>query len=64
MTSLSTRERENLDFGIRRKTDDGAEIVTPSTYGRISNLADLDDPLKLRDIGVLPVTEILNFEPS
>jgi hypothetical protein len=25
----------------------------------------LDDPknLKLRDIGVLPVTEILNFEP-
>jgi len=64
MTSLSTREREHLDFGIRRKTDDGAEMVTPSTYGRISNLADLDDPqnLKLRDIGVLPVTEIFNFE--
>ena len=39
-------------------------MVTPSTYGRISNLANLDDlqNLKLRDISVLPVTEILNFE--
>ena len=64
MTSLSSRERDFLDFGIRRQTEDGGELVTPSTYGRISNLADLDDPknLKLRDIGVLPVTEILNVE--
>jgi len=61
LTSLGSKERERLKFGIRRKAD-GGEILTPSTYGRISNLVDLDDAAntKLSDIAALPVTEILN----
>lgn len=64
VSKLSSKERETLQYGIRRKSDDGQDFVVPSTYSRISNLVDMEDPrnLKLRDIAMLPVAEVLDFE--
>ncbi len=63
LATLNSKERQKLTYGIRRQSDDGQEILVPSTYGRINNLRDLDDPanMKLRDIGALPVTEIIEL---
>jgi class 3 adenylate cyclase len=62
---LSSKERAGVHFGVRRTGEDGAEIIVPTTYSRISNLVDLENPRyeKFHDIGVLPVTEILDVEP-
>ncbi len=62
---LSSQERAGVHFGVRRTGEDGAEIIVPTTYSRITNLVDLENPRyeKFHDIGVLPVTEILDVEP-
>ncbi|MCH7956724.1 MAG: adenylate/guanylate cyclase domain-containing protein [Proteobacteria bacterium] len=62
---LSSKERAGVHFGVRRTGEDGAEIIVPTTYSRITNLVDLENPRyeKFHDIGVLPVTEILDVEP-
>ena len=62
---LSSKERAGVHFGVRRTGEDGAEIIVPTTYSRITNLVDLENPRyeKFQDIGVLPVTEILDVEP-
>ncbi len=62
---LSSKERAGVHFGVRRTGEDGAEIVVPTTYSRISNLVDLENPRheKFQDIGALPVTEVLDVEP-
>ena len=59
---LTSKERDLLHFGIRRRDKDGEEILVPNTYSRISNLVDLDNPKyeKFRDIAVLPVAEIID----
>ncbi len=63
LSSLSQRERERLEFGIKRRDMDGNEIVVSSTYGRVVNLVDLNEPgnIKLQDIAAIPVTEIIDF---
>jgi class 3 adenylate cyclase len=62
--TLNSRERGHIEYGIRRQSKNREEIIVPATYSRIANLIDLDDPrhAKFQDIGVLPVTEILNIE--
>jgi adenylate cyclase len=69
VSKLSSKEREMLRYGIRRKSENGQEFVVESTYSRVSNLVDLDNPKyeKFRDIAMLPVTEVLDlkdFEPN
>ena len=61
---LTSKERELMHFGIRRRDLDGEEILVPNTYSRISNLVDLDNPKyeKFHDIAVLPVAEVLEVE--
>lgn len=61
---LAAKMRERVSFGIRRRADDGAEVLVQSTYSRVSNLIDLDNPKnhKFRDIAVLPITEVLDVE--
>ena len=61
---LTTTERDQLNFGIRREDRDGKEILVPNTYSPISNLVDLDNPKyeKFRDIAVLPVAEVIDVE--
>lgn len=63
---LTSKEREGVQFGIRRKGADGADILVPATYSRIANLVDLNTPKaeKLRDISMLAVTEILDVAPA
>ena len=63
IATMASDDREKITYGIRRESADGQEILVPSTFGRISNLIDLTDPrnLKLNDIGVLPVTEIIDL---
>jgi adenylate cyclase len=63
IATLVGEDREKITYGIRRESADGQEILVPSTFGRVSNLIDLSDPrnLKLSDIGVLPVTEIIDM---
>jgi len=60
---LSTRERDTIEYGIRRKSEDGAEIIISETFSRVSNLVDLDNPRyeKFRDIAVLAVAEVLDI---
>tara|TARA_B100000315_G_scaffold259931_1_gene318187 strand:- start:12348 stop:13925 length:1578 start_codon:yes stop_codon:yes gene_type:complete len=63
IATMAGDDREKITYGIRRKSADGQEVLVPSTFGRVSNLIDLTDPrnLKLNDIGVLPVTEIIDL---
>lgn len=61
---LSTEERQRISYGIRRKNQEGHEVLVNSSYSRITELLDLSMPKydKLRDIAALPVTEIINIK--
>ncbi len=63
IATMISSDRDKITYGIRRESADGQETLVPSTFSRISNLIDLNDPrnLKLNDIGVLPVTEIIDM---
>jgi adenylate cyclase len=62
---LSTEERQRISYGIRRKNQEGRDILVNSSYSRIAELLDLSVPKhdRLRDIAVLPVTEIIDIKP-
>jgi len=64
LAKLTAQERADVHYGIRRQSLDGMENLIPSTYSRVSNLVDLENPKyeKFRDIAVLPVTEVLDVE--
>lgn len=64
LSNLDYEQREHVDFGIRRKLENGSEIVVGKSYSRISNLVDLENPqyIKFRDIAVLAATEIFSVE--
>lgn len=61
---LSSEERQRISYGIRRKNQEGQEILVYSSYSRIGELLDLSVPKHdgLRDIAVLPVTEIIDIK--
>ena len=58
---LPADKRERVKFGIRRHDADGREVFVGASYSRIAELANLSATHdgKLRDIGALPVTEIM-----
>jgi len=61
--TLPGSEREKLTFGVRRRGNDGEEILVRSTFARIGNLAEsrgLQNE-KFRDVSALPVTEVLDY---
>ena len=62
LSTLSTKERATIDYGIRRRGEDGRDIIVNQTFSRINNLIDLDNPKnhKFHDIAVLPVAEVLD----
>ncbi|MHA1598049.1 MAG: adenylate/guanylate cyclase domain-containing protein [Alphaproteobacteria bacterium] len=63
---LSSKERTRVTYGVRRRGEDGSDILVPATYSRISNLLDLDNPKydKFRDISAMAVTEIIDIEDA
>lgn len=62
--NLTSKERNQLRFGIRRITDKGEEILVKDIYSRISSIVDLNEGrnYKFNDIAMLPVTEIIDIE--
>ena len=62
---LTTKERQQLKYGVRRKTSEGQDIFVSSTYSTVENLANFDvgKGEKLRDITGLPITEIVEISP-
>ncbi len=63
ISSLTQSERDKLEYGIKRKTNENSEIKVISTYSRISNLVDQDNPLfqKYKDISTLAVAELFDI---
>lgn len=63
---LSAEQRKRVKFGIRRKNEDGFEVMVESSYSRIMELLDLNTAHneKLRDIAALAVTEIIDLAPE
>jgi len=61
LAKLTEEERESIRFGIRRNSENG-HVLIPSSYSRVSNLLDMENPRheKMRDISGLPVTEIFD----
>lgn len=64
--SLTSQERKQLRFGIRRTTENAEEILVQDIYSRISSLVDLNEGrnYKFNDIAMIPVTEIVDIEES
>jgi class 3 adenylate cyclase len=65
VAKLTSAERKRLKFGVRRKSQDGHEVFVSSVFGKLDGLADLSSPggEKFKDIGRLPITEIVNVTP-
>lgn len=61
---LSVEERAKVRFGVKRQDQDGREVFVSASYSRLSELVDLNSPRheKLRDIGGVAVTEIVEIE--
>ena len=61
LAKLPAKERQRVQFGIRRQDADGREVFVGATYSRINELANLNATRneKLCDIAALPVTEIM-----
>lgn len=64
LAQVPAKDREAIRYGIRRKDENGNEMLIPETYARIANLVDLDNAKyeKFNDIAVLPVAEILDVD--
>lgn len=60
---LSAEQRKRVKFGIRRKNDDGFEVMVESSYSRIMELTDLSMPHneKLRDVAAMAITEVVDL---
>ncbi len=63
---LSLDQRARVHFGVKRQDREGREVLVNASYSRLSELVDLNSPRheKLRDIGALAVTEILDVMPE
>jgi adenylate cyclase len=61
---LTSKERNRISYGVRRRRENGENVLVPQTYSRISNLLDLSDPknIKFCDIAAMPVTEIIGIK--
>ena len=60
---LSAEQRRRVRFGIRRKNEDGFEVMVESSYSRIMELIDLSMPRneKLHDVAAMAITEIIDL---
>lgn len=61
---IPAKDRKSIQYGIRRKDDNGQDMLIPETFSRVANLVDLNNAKyeKFHDIAVLPVAEILDVE--
>lgn len=63
LSQIPIEERQAIRFGIRRRTEQGEEVLVNEMYARISNLVNLNEGqnIKFQDIAVLPITEIFDL---
>jgi adenylate cyclase len=66
LSKLAYQKRANIDFGITRKGADGQEHFVASSYSQVGAMVDLSGERheKLRDIAMLPITEIRSVKFS
>jgi class 3 adenylate cyclase len=59
---LRTDERRRLKHGVRRLDKEGRDVLVPSTFSRVENLADMTDAgsESLTAIAQLPITEVFD----
>ena len=63
---LTAEERQQVKYGVQRKSNEGQDIFVASTYSTVANLTDLNTGKgeKLKDIALLPITEITEISRS
>lgn len=64
LESLTSQERQQLRYGVRRRTaGTGEEVLVKDIYSRVSSIVDLNEGrnYKFQDIATLPVTEIIDL---
>ena len=66
LSKLAHQKRATVDFGISRKGEDGQEHFIASSYSQVQAMVDLNCERyeKLRDIAMLPITEIRSVNYS
>jgi adenylate cyclase len=66
LSKLAHQKRATVDFGITRKGEDGNEHFVASSYSQLGAMVDLSGERyeKLRDIAMLPITEIRSVDLS
>lgn len=66
LSKLAHQKRALIDFGITRKGADGQEHFVASSYSQVNAMVDLscERHEKLRDIAMLPITEIRSITHS
>jgi class 3 adenylate cyclase len=62
---MPAKERERINYGVRRRSPDGRELFVESSFSFVSSLLEQDGVRleKLRDIATLAVTEIVSIKP-
>ena len=64
LSQISIEQRQSIRYGIRRRTEEGDEVLAHDMYARLSNLVDMNDGqnIKFQDIAGLPITEIFDLD--
>jgi adenylate cyclase len=63
LANLTSKERSLIRYGIRRRTEQGDDVLVKDVYSRVSEMVDLDEGrnFKFHDIATLPITEIIDI---
>ncbi len=66
LSKLAYQMRATVEFGITRKGEGGQEHFVASSYSQLGSMVDLSAERheKLRDIAMLPITEIRSVKPA
>jgi class 3 adenylate cyclase len=62
---LPAEDRVRLTYGVRRRAPEGREVFVASSFSQVSTLVEQDGGRmeKLRDIAILPITEVVEIRP-
>jgi len=63
---MTAKERERVNYGVRRRAPDGRELFVESSFSCVSSLLEQDGLRleKLRDIATLAITEIVAIKAA
>lgn len=63
---MPTKDRDRINFGVRRRSPDGREHFVASSFSLVSSLLEQDGMRmeKMKDIATLAITEIIGVNPA